>query len=279
MRYADGLLADGESVVLRSRQHWFALVIDGRRDWGIALGGLILLVIGLFIGSNNAQGAAGTLAQVIAIVAFVLLVVGLALSGIHVWRWLQQDYLVTTRRVLLVEGILNKRSMDSSLEKINDAVLDQSWVGRIFNYGDLDILTASEAAIDKFRMLRAAPEFKRVMLDAKHSLEMDLSYRPAPPLRAATAQQPVQQVPPPQAQPYPDQQQYPYQPYAGQADPRQAGYPAQPPAQTPPPHAPVPQQDSAGVTQTLARLADLRDRGAITPEEYEAKKAELLSRL
>ncbi len=35
----------------------------------------------------------------------------------------------------------------------------------------------------------------------------------------------------------------------------------------------------AEVTQTLAGLADLRDRGAITPEEYEAKKADLLGRL
>ena len=33
------------------------------------------------------------------------------------------------------------------------------------------------------------------------------------------------------------------------------------------------------VTRTLANLADLRDRGAITPEEYEHKKADLLSRL
>ncbi|MGI8703609.1 MAG: SHOCT domain-containing protein [Candidatus Limnocylindrales bacterium] len=33
------------------------------------------------------------------------------------------------------------------------------------------------------------------------------------------------------------------------------------------------------MTQTLSRLADLRDRGAITPEEYQAKKAELLGRL
>jgi hypothetical protein len=29
----------------------------------------------------------------------------------------------------------------------------------------------------------------------------------------------------------------------------------------------------------LARLADLRDEGAITPEEYEQKKDELLNRL
>jgi hypothetical protein len=33
------------------------------------------------------------------------------------------------------------------------------------------------------------------------------------------------------------------------------------------------------VTATLARLADLRDKGAITPAEYETKKAELLGRL
>jgi hypothetical protein len=33
------------------------------------------------------------------------------------------------------------------------------------------------------------------------------------------------------------------------------------------------------VTRTLASLADLRDRGAVSPEEYEAKKAELLGRL
>ncbi len=33
------------------------------------------------------------------------------------------------------------------------------------------------------------------------------------------------------------------------------------------------------VTETLHRLADLRDRGAISAAEYEAKKAELLGRL
>ena len=37
--------------------------------------------------------------------------------------------------------------------------------------------------------------------------------------------------------------------------------------------------ESQKVTETLARLADLRDEGAITPEEYEQKKGELLGRL
>ena len=37
--------------------------------------------------------------------------------------------------------------------------------------------------------------------------------------------------------------------------------------------------DPNEVTRTLNSLADLRDRGAISAEEYEAKKSELLGRL
>ena len=44
------------------------------------------------------------------------------------------------------EGVLNKSVSDSSLEKINDARLDQSMFGRIFGFGTLDILTAAEEA-------------------------------------------------------------------------------------------------------------------------------------
>jgi hypothetical protein len=61
--------------------------------------------------------------------------------------------------------------------------------------------------------------------------------------------------------------------------PPAAAAPAAPPAPVssvptaaPPPSAP---DDVA----TLERLAELRDSGAITAEEYEAKKAEILSRL
>jgi hypothetical protein len=64
------------------------------------------------------------------------------------------------------------------------------------------------------------------------------------------------------------------------------------PAEPPPPAAPVEPaapaepaepveraMTSDEITKALGDLADLRDRGAITPEEYEAKKADLLERL
>jgi hypothetical protein len=174
-----------------------------------------------------------------------------------------------------VSGVINKRSADSSLEKINDAILTQRMWGRIFNYGDLDILTAAETPVDQYRMLAGAPEFKKTMLNEKHNLEIEVATggRPTPPLRAeqGPAAAPATAAPATATM------------GAGSYDaPPVMSAPAAPPAMDdpgpPPPPAP-PVDASLEVTQTLARLADLRYRGAITPEEYEAKKAELLGRL
>ena len=90
-------------------------------------------------------------------------------------RYLNQEYVLTNRRVIQVEGVVNKRAADSSLEKINDAVLTQSIFGRALGFGDLKILTAAEAAISEFRMLADPIEFKKAMLDAKHEYEIEVA--------------------------------------------------------------------------------------------------------
>jgi len=80
------------------------------------------------------------------------------------------------------------------------------------------------------------------MLDEKHKLEQEAFQIPAPPLRAAP--------------------------------------PAPEPAPVAAAPAPAPRtMTSDEITGALGNLADLRDRGAISPEEYEAKKQDLLGRL
>jgi hypothetical protein len=232
-RYADTLLSDGERIALRSRQHWFATIVDGRVPWAIFVASIVLIVLRLQMTGD------GPLEQGLGIIILALLAVSLAWLGKHYWSWYAQDYIVTNRRVLKVEGILNKRSADSSLEKINDAVLEQNLAGRIFGYGDLDIMTASEESVDRYRMLDQAPRFKKVMLDQKHLLEIDLVRMPSPPMRA-----PATSAPGPSAAP--------------------AGGRTMSPDE---------------VTKALGDLATLRDRGAITAEEFDAKKQELLGRL
>ncbi|HYI21947.1 MAG TPA: PH domain-containing protein [Candidatus Limnocylindrales bacterium] len=273
MRYADSLLTEGEVVVLRSRQHWLSILSKTRL--GFALWGLaILLLIGI-IWFNLRPGPERDLPTW---VALALIVIGLVLIVYRVWQWLSQDYLITNRRLVRVSGILNKRSSDSSLEKINDAVLIQSVLGRMLNFGDLEILTAAEMANDQYHMLKDPKGFKKVMLTQKNSLERSFSAGPpTPPLRAEQPMVPVAQPAPPAAAAAPVAA-APVVAAAPEAasDPTLAA-PSQP---TEPATAVDSATDeSLEVTQTLARLADLRDSGAISAEEYEQKKDELLGRL
>jgi hypothetical protein len=243
-RYADRLLADGERVALRGRQHFLATIIEGRVAWAIFVAALVLVILDL-------QLEPGFIRDLFGWLGLALLVIALAWLAFIYMQWYAQDYLITNRRVMKVEGILSKRSADSSLEKINDAVLEQSVLGRMLGYGDLDILTANEQSVDRYRMLGEAQTFKRTMLDEKHKLEQDVFQIPAPPLRA---------TPPPAPEPAPA--------------------PAPAPAPDPAPAGPSARSMSSDeITNTLGELADLRDRGAISPEEYEAKKQDLLGRL
>ena len=264
MRYADTLLTEGEVAVLRTRQHWLALLVRSRAALLLWLAGIVLL--GLIVFFNVQQEV---LRNVVSGVALVMLGLGVMIFLYRLWHWWAQDFVVTNRRLLKVTGILNKRSADSSLEKINDAILTQSILGRMLNYGDLEILTAAEMANDMYRMLNAPKEFKKTMLTQKHALETEFMYGrpPSPPLRA-TDQAMAARLPEPVAP----------APAAGPAA-TVAAAPAAEPEPTVAAGATGEEDESLEVTELLARLADLRDEGAITPEEYEQKKDELLNRL
>ena len=244
-RYADRLLADGERVALRGRQHLLATFIEGRVAWAIFAAALVLVLLTLQLEQSLVR-------DIFSWLGLILLLIGLGwLTQIYL-NWYAQDYVITNRRVMKVEGVLKKRSADSSLEKINDAVLEQSVFGRMLGYGDLDILTANEQSVDRYRMLSQAQQFKRTMLDQKHNLESEAFQIPAPPLRAPVPMPLVASEPAPAADPAPT---------AAPAGPAERS------------------MSSDEITKALGNLADLRDRGAITPEEFEAKKAELLGRL
>lgn len=248
MAYIDSMLASGEQPVKRDHQHWFVLLADSRYGILALLAAIALLML------RGVANTSGELDRIIGFVVLALVVGGLAYIGWQILRYLNEEYVVTSRRVLQLEGVINKRVTDSSLEKINDAVLTQSLFGRIFGFGDLDILTASETGISRLRMLRQADDFKRAMLDAKHELELELSGArplPSPPLRS---------TPPAEA-------------VAGGGG---IGAPPAPAAAAAPARA---EMSADELTRTLSSLADLRDRGAISAEEYEAKKADLLRRL
>jgi Bacterial PH domain/Short C-terminal domain len=245
MGYTEGLLADGERIERRAHQHWFVMLANERFGVGAVVLAIVLFVLRLITNGGAADGFVGTVWGLLGWVTLLLLVVGVAWL---VWGWLRfqnEEYLITNRRIIHAEGVINKKASDSSLEKINDAILTESLFGRIFGFGTLEVQTASESGIENLRMLRDPKDFKKAMLDAKHELEIDLVRPTMPPMRS-------------------------------DAGPAPAPAPVAP---APAPPAGPAHMAGDDVASSIGRLAELRDKGLITPEEYEAKKQELLGRL
>ncbi len=158
--YLDGLLGENERVLLETHQHWFVLFNKIFLE-------IILIVIIIAVSLFAAYY------YPIAIAGLILVLVPLLgmLKDITVWR--NQAYAVTTRRVIQVSGVLNKDVVDSSLEKVNDVKMSQSFFGRMFGYGDVEILTASELGVNLFHQIANPVEFKTEMLNAKERLGLE----------------------------------------------------------------------------------------------------------
>lgn len=170
MGYVEQLLSKGEVIVVRSRQHWIALVASALTNGFIFI---VSVVLGIFLNNQllNASINIGNidLIDLVARVIQIAAVVGMAYAvfrfGWEVLQWWSEEYLITDRRVLQTEGIINKRTSDSALEKVNDVVLVQSFFGRLLGYGDLEVVTGSDIGVNSLTRLRDAVTFKTAMLD------------------------------------------------------------------------------------------------------------------
>ncbi|MGE5376794.1 MAG: PH domain-containing protein [Bacteroidota bacterium] len=155
--YLEGLLGENERILMETHQHWFVLFNK-----------IFLEIILIVIIIAASLFAAAYYPVAIAGLALVLVPLLGMLRDITVWR--NKAYVVTTRRVIQIAGVLNKNVVDSSLEKVNDVKLSQSFFGRMFGYGDVEILTASELGVNLFHQIADPVEFKTAMLNAKERL-------------------------------------------------------------------------------------------------------------
>jgi len=170
MGYVEQLLSKGETIVLRSRQHWIALLSSLLVNAFIVI---IVMALRVIVGRVllNTLDPVSFVWSVLNWVTVIGVLFGLARLAWDVLQWWAEEYIVTNRRVMQTEGIINKRTSDSSLEKVNDIILVQSFFGRILGYGNLEIVTGSDVGVNNLTRLRDPITFKTAMLDAKHALE------------------------------------------------------------------------------------------------------------
>jgi len=156
-KYINSLLGENEQMLLITRQHWFVLL-------GAILPEIVVILVMI------AVSTAGSFINPLAALGFAVLVIPLGSMLRDTLIWYYRQYIVTNRRVIQVNGIINKNVTDSSLEKVNDVKMSQSFFGRIFNYGDVEILTASELGANLFKRIGDPVHFKIDMLNAKEKL-------------------------------------------------------------------------------------------------------------
>ena len=166
IEYVRQQLGDVEAILYTERHHWVFFVAEMVK-WIVFAVAVVVLIILLKVWWLPDAGW-----------IWWLLLVFLVPAARIAWgflSWKMNVYVLTNRRVIESTGVLSKRVADSSLEKLTDIVLKQSIVGRMLDYGDIVVLTASAGAgINDLKQIRRPMEFKTQMVNAKEELERDL---------------------------------------------------------------------------------------------------------
>jgi uncharacterized membrane protein YdbT with pleckstrin-like domain len=205
---------------------------------------LLLIVGGVILGNlrGDGEGPLSFVGDILGWIQIGLIVVGAAMIILNLVAWRTATFAVSNLRVLREEGLISHRSSATLLQSVTDVKMKIPFLGSRLGYGDLEILTqGGEKGIDRFSTITQPEAFRDQVLNRKLA-------NTAPPAAAAAAPAPATPSP---------------------AAPASSG-------------PPVPSASTAPATDdmtTLTRLAELRDSGVISAEEYEAKKAEILSRI
>jgi hypothetical protein len=159
-KYIQDLLGENERILLVTRQHGFVLLSNILLE--------ILLIVLIIAGV-----IAASVVYPLATFGYILVLVPLAGMIRDILIWSNRQYIVTNRRVVQISGVLSKEVLDTSLEKVTDVKMTQSFLGRLFNYGDIEILTASELGVNFFKSISDPVGFKTAMLNAKEGMSFD----------------------------------------------------------------------------------------------------------
>ncbi len=168
--YLNNLLGENEQILFVTRQHWLVLASEILSESVLTIALLVLITLVWLVWLPNP----------LIILAYLLLLLPLVSLWRDVLIWSNHKFVVTNWRVIQITGVFNKDVTDSSLEKVNDVKLEQSIVGRMLDFGDVEILTASELGVNKFKLVGQPIRFKTAMLNAKEKLEHSQTGRSQP---------------------------------------------------------------------------------------------------
>ena len=144
--YVDSVLQPGETVRYRGDIHW-----------KVYLPGIVLAIAGLFFLFAAPQSTFG--AFMTKLIGWVLLVPGIAWIA---WAWFLRwttEIAVTDKRIIFKSGFIQRHTVEMHMDKVESVDVDQSILGRIFNYGDITV-RGTGATLEPFRSIGAPLDFR-----------------------------------------------------------------------------------------------------------------------
>jgi len=135
MGYPKHLLAPGEQIDLALRPHWKALILP-----------VLNLVVAVAVFGAAAGLTSGGTQKVAAIGVGALALIDIIVFTVRPWViWLNKNYIVTNKRLIIREGFIHREGRDMPLVKINDVSFKHNGLlDRILGCGTLVVESAGE---------------------------------------------------------------------------------------------------------------------------------------
>ena len=139
----------GESLVRTAHRHWIVLVKQ-------LLFPAALVVLAFVV--DAAVGALGRDPKL------VLTLGALAVAGLWAivvwWQWASASFTITDQRVLLLSGVINRTSKVIALDRVQDVSTRQSLLGRVFDYGTVEIDAAGASGAEALDHVPGPGDFR-----------------------------------------------------------------------------------------------------------------------
>jgi uncharacterized membrane protein YdbT with pleckstrin-like domain len=141
MAYPTKLLGEGEIIEFEMRPHWRGLILP-------VLWLLLTVFVGvwLYASLGSWSWSAGGVIETVG--RWAIIIAGLLILALWVIRpflyWVTTQYVFTNRRIITRAGVISKKGRDMPLAKVNNVSFEVGVLGRILNYGRLEVTSASD---------------------------------------------------------------------------------------------------------------------------------------
>ena len=156
----------GEHPIRTTRQHWTVFIGAGLACVAALVIGIVLLVVTPgSVGGHSLHD----------IKVFIGLALGVVVVAIGLVRWIQwrsTSYTLTSHRIISHRGVLSRYTESIALDRIQDTSVHQRVLGRIFQFGDVELESAGRDGAEVLHHVADPGGFSRDLLlaiEARHT--------------------------------------------------------------------------------------------------------------